>query len=380
MDNILIVDDQEVNRDLLTRRLSKKGFFCLTASGGIEALETLANQKIDLIILDVMMPEMDGLQVLQIVREKKSANVLPIIMATAKDQSSDIIQALSYGANDYITKPIDFDVLLARIKTQLILKNATEELARRDEENKIELKFAKTVHRSLLPCDVPKMANVDLGINFSPCNSIGGDFYDFYHYPESEKVGLFFADISGHGVAGALLMSMLKILAADCFREIGNLSQSMLNMNDRVKESFPDGKFVSALFGIIDPKKREFSFVNAAPEAIAVFKQNGEFYKPIEWGQPLGFFESKALAKDSFKEMKVEIIAGETLILFTDGITELQNPEGKMLKFSGFHQFVKEELKQPLQNTLDKVFFRASEYAGKAGPKDDIMMIGIRAK
>ena len=110
---LLVVGDNELNRDLLSRRLERKGFRVLTAIDGIQALDTIASTPVDLVLLDVMMPGITGLDVLRALREKRSPIDLPVIMVTAKDESTDIVQALELGANDYVTKPIDFPVVLA---------------------------------------------------------------------------------------------------------------------------------------------------------------------------------------------------------------------------------------------------------------------------
>lgn len=126
---LLVVDDNEMNRDLLSRRLERKGFRVLTAVDGMQALDTIAASAIDLVLLDVMMPGITGLDVLRAVRETRSPLDLPVIMVTAKDESADIVEALELGANDYVTKPIDFPVVLARVQMQLRLKTgATKQL------------------------------------------------------------------------------------------------------------------------------------------------------------------------------------------------------------------------------------------------------------
>ncbi len=116
---LLIVDDNEMNCDMLSRRLIRKGYEVAVAHDGYRALDLLREQRFDLIILDIMMPGMSGLQVLERVRETHSLTDLPVLMATAKVDSEYVVQALSIGANDYVTKPIDFPVVLARIETQL---------------------------------------------------------------------------------------------------------------------------------------------------------------------------------------------------------------------------------------------------------------------
>lgn len=119
---ILIVDDDQMNRDMLSRRLHRAGNKVATASGGTEALQLIEKNKFDLVLLDIMMPEINGLEVLKLIRLEHSVMDLPVIMVTAKDQSDDMVEAFKLGASDYVTKPIDFPVVNARIQTQLNLK------------------------------------------------------------------------------------------------------------------------------------------------------------------------------------------------------------------------------------------------------------------
>ena len=120
--HILIVDDNELNRDVLERRLTRRGYEVTQASDGREALALIAERRFDLALFDVMMPEVSGLEALAEVRKVYSLADLPVIMVTAKSQSDDVVEALRLGANDYVTKPIDFPVLFARVQTHLRLR------------------------------------------------------------------------------------------------------------------------------------------------------------------------------------------------------------------------------------------------------------------
>ena len=130
---VLIVDDNEMNRDMLARRLERKGYFVTVAASAHELMERIKKDAIDLVLLDIEMPEISGLEGLSVIRELYSAIELPVIMVTARNQSEDIVKALSMGANDYLTKPIDFAVALARIGTQLSHKRAQEGLKESEE-------------------------------------------------------------------------------------------------------------------------------------------------------------------------------------------------------------------------------------------------------
>jgi diguanylate cyclase (GGDEF)-like protein len=121
---LLLVDDDAMNRDALQRRLARKGYTVLTADSGPGALETVSSNRVDAVLLDVMMPGMSGIETLRRLRQSHSVSELPVIMVTANDRSDDVVDALDLGANDYVTKPIDFPVVLARIRTQVTARRA----------------------------------------------------------------------------------------------------------------------------------------------------------------------------------------------------------------------------------------------------------------
>ncbi len=130
---LLIVDDNEMNRDMLARRLERKGYQVGVAASAHELMERIKKDSIELVLLDIEMPEISGLEGLQRIRSLYSPIELPVIMVTARNQSEDIVRALQMGANDYLTKPIDFAVALARIGTQLSHKRAQEGLKESEE-------------------------------------------------------------------------------------------------------------------------------------------------------------------------------------------------------------------------------------------------------
>src|SRR5262245_13897333 len=121
---LLLVDDDAMNRDALQRRLVRKGYHVLTAESGPHALETVSANRVDAVLLDVMMPGMSGIETLRRLRQSHSVSELPVIMVTANDRSDDVVDALDLVANDYVTKPIDFPVVLARIRTQVTARRA----------------------------------------------------------------------------------------------------------------------------------------------------------------------------------------------------------------------------------------------------------------
>jgi len=139
---LLVVDDHEMNRDLLCRRLARSGYTTLAAEGGEQALEQIGKHCFDVVLLDIMMPDIDGITVLKTIRESYTAADLPVIIVTANSHSEDIVEALECGANDYVTKPLDFPVVLARIRTQVSRKRAEDTLRESEERFALAMRGA----------------------------------------------------------------------------------------------------------------------------------------------------------------------------------------------------------------------------------------------
>jgi DNA-binding response OmpR family regulator len=125
--NLLLVDDDELNGELLKKRLEKRGFHCNYVASAREAFTAIELENFDMVLLDIMMPDISGMEALVKIREQKDGFELPIIMVTSKDEASNIVDALKAGANDYLTKPVNIEIAIARINTQITVKSAIDE-------------------------------------------------------------------------------------------------------------------------------------------------------------------------------------------------------------------------------------------------------------
>jgi adenylate cyclase len=228
---LLVVDDDKLNRDLLARRLARRGYQVEVASGGHEALEMAQSGRFALVLLDVMMPDIDGLEVLRRLRESFSPSDLPVVMATAMDSSEDVVAALHGGANDYVTKPLDFDVVLARVESQLGLKRAKERVVQLVHELERRNRFIRKTFGQFLSDEV-----VEALLDSPEGVRLGG---------ERRRVTILMSDLRGFTalasrVSPEQLVSLLNVY-------LGKMAEVIMSYGGTVDELLGDA--VLAVFG-----------------------------------------------------------------------------------------------------------------------------------
>jgi adenylate cyclase len=228
---VLVVDDNEMNRDMLSRRLKARGYKVEVAEDGYQALDKVDKASFDTVILDVMMPGISGLEVLAKIRETRTMSDLPVIMATARDASEDIVEALKLGANDYVTKPLDFQVVLARLSTQLTLKRQADEIRRLAENLEVRNQFIRnTFGRYLSDEVVASLLETPEGLK------LGG---------EMRRVTILMSDLRGftqfsERLGPSQVMGMLN-------RYLGAMAEIILKYNGTIDEFIGDA--ILCIFG-----------------------------------------------------------------------------------------------------------------------------------
>lgn len=266
---------------------------------------------------------------------------------------------------------------IARLKEDRQLRQVIDELASKDKRMSMEMDIARTVHRSFLPSENPTFPPYQIGSVFKPCFSVGGDYFEFISFPDKKQMGILFADISGHGVAGALLASMLKVILMSVALENNDPTYILLKMNERIEENFPSGYFVSAFFALLDQKNDAIVFSNAAPEPALVLKKDGKVEIIGKGGQPMGLLPSEFTDEETFASTSIVLETGDTLLFFTDGITDIKISETERIGLDRFCGWLSELAGQTPQEISDKIYQRAIDVAIEKGIDDDIMLMAI---
>lgn len=393
--SILVVDDNEANRETLSRRLQRRGYTVASANDGAQALALLGERPFDLVVLDWMMPVMNGLQTLEQIRRSKSATDLPVIMATAKGESQDIVQALNQGANDYVTKPLDFAVVLARVQTQLTLKRSVEqivalehqlskanaELLRNARRLQEELSAAAKIQEAFLPTSLAPIAGVEFAWIFQPCVELAGDALNIVPL-DAENIAMYVLDVTGHGVAASLLaVAAARVLTADAgadsilmdktIRQPTGPAQVARRLDRRFVWDSATGQFITLFYAVLHIPTRRLTYVSCGhPPAIRVTAA-GVASQLSGSGMPIGL-------GGEYESQSVQLDAADRVFLYTDGVTEARAPDGALFGANRLTEALSSGSASTLQATVDALRDHLKAWQGELPPKDDISVLGFQ--
>jgi sigma-B regulation protein RsbU (phosphoserine phosphatase) len=381
---ILVVDDNELNRDMLARRLERLGFTVDKADGGQSGLEMILCGDYKLIMLDIMMPDIDGLTVLKRIRETYSKVELPVIMATARDEGSDVAEALSLGANDYVTKPLDFKVVRARVDNALGYAQAVAELTQTNERMNRDLEAAALVQASLLPNEPVDIEGAEFIWQYRPCDELAGDGLNVFKR-DKEHVAMYVMDVSGHGVAAALLSvsvthHLSQMIRSSRAAEQGGSSRANIispallahNLNTLFPMESVGRHYFTFLYGVLNVKTRTFRFVSAGSPGPVVVHADGSADIHDVPALPIGMFPDS-----DYEDTSIDLHAGDRLYLHTDGLYEERNPETR-------EQFGRDRMlnelcatsAEPFITSVDRLLKSITTWRGSDILSDDIAVLG----
>lgn len=350
-----------------------------------------------------MMPQMSGLEVLAHLRQVYLAADLPIIMATALDASADVIRAFELGANDYVTKPIDFPVLLARIRAQLELKASVNKirrlevhLAEQNQQLRIanatnsqllhqlegELAAAAEVQRTLLPGPDLPVSGWRFAWAFHPSRHLGGDHLNIL--PLSAKlVALFVLDVSGHGVAPALQVMLLDRLLSPPADPNSILTrrgytgeviplppaQVAAELNRLCPADEVTGQYFTLCYGLLHRTRRTFRYVCAGHPGPLVVSGDAVLQPPFEPGFPIGIIPGAEYA-----EQELQLAPGDRLLLYSDGLTEAGAMLGNPFGIERTADILRQEVQHTLTTAVDHMVQAVHDWcAGQ--PEDDLSLL-----
>jgi sigma-B regulation protein RsbU (phosphoserine phosphatase) len=340
---ILIVDDQEENCVVLQRRLEKEGHTCAAVYDGATALERLAVEDFDLVLLDIMMPGIDGREVLRRIKTDEKLRHVPVIMISALDQIESVVACIVQGAEDYLPKPFNPVLLRARIGSSLDRKRLRDAeqaafAALQESQAKLatELSEAAAYVQSVLPAPI-KDGPVSASWQFLPSSSLGGDAFGYG--PEKDgKFGICLLDVCGHGVGAALLsISVLNVIRAESLPGVNfsDPGEVLTGLNNAFPMEKHGEMFFTAWCGIYDPSTRCMRFAGGGHPPSILVRADGTTEILAAKGPVIG-----AMPGMKFASAEALIPPAARLFVFSDGAYEIVRHDGSMMSHDDLRELL----------------------------------------
>ena len=378
---ILVVDDNEMNRDLLSRRLRRDGHTVVIAEHGRAALDELARAPFDLMLLDIMMPELTGYEVLEIVKKDPALCHIPVVMISAATEEDSIVRCLLLGADDHLPKPFNPAILRARVASSLAKKRLHDGEQRYAKSLERELEIGREIQLGFLPDALPSPAGWELCAHFRPARQVAGDFYDAFTLPEG-RVALVLADVCGKGVGAALFMalfrSLIRALAEPQFAAAPSVAEGLRTTlratNDYIARTHDRANMFATTFAaVLDPATGALDYVNAGHEPPVIVDAGGRVRARLApTGPALGL-----LPELEFGVASERLHAGETLFAYTDGVVDARDPQDEPFGEDRLMALLQTDA-APAARLLERIDAALSAYIGTADQFDDVAMLATR--
>lgn len=372
---VLLVDDAPANIQVV-HSILKDIYKIRIATNGPKALELAkVAPPPDLVLLDVMMPEMNGYEVCTRLKSDPETREIPVIFLTGQTEVEDETRGFDVGAVDYIHKPFSPAVVKARVQTHLVLRGIREQLAQQLLTIQKELETARQIQMSILPSEIPQIEGLDIAARYVPMTSVAGDFYDFIVVDE-KHIGILIADVSGHGMPAALIASMLKIALAAQAMHAADPAQVLLGLNQALCGKFQH-HYVTAAYLFVDMAKHTLTYSGAGHPPLLLWGGASEGVRAVEEnGLFLGKFEFAR-----YSSVELPLVSGGWGLLYTDGISETTNPAGVEFGSDSFKQFLGTEQSTSADQFADRLLEELSSWSARGSGEDlddDITMVAVR--
>ena len=374
---ILIVDDTPLNIGVISGAL-KDSYKTKVATNGEKALALAsAEEKPDLILLDIMMPGMDGYEVCSRLKSDPATREIPVIFLTGQTAAEDETRGFEVGAVDYVHKPFSPAVVKARVRSHIFLREARAQLASQLLALNNELEMARQIQLSILPHSIPKLPGLEIAARFLPMTSVAGDFYDFIEIDE-KHIGILIADVSGHGLPSALIASMLQVALTAQTGHASEPAKVLLGLNHALCGKFTDN-FVTAAYVYVDLEKNLMRYAGAGhPPVLQWRNSTGKTAKLLENGLVLGMVEEA-----TYNALELPLELGDRYVLYTDGVLEATNSAREQFGADRFMRFI-ENHKHLVADQFSETFLtelsRWSNQTAEQGQQDDITLLVIDFK
>lgn len=379
---ILIVDDEQKNLRLLQVRLKSVGYDVSTAMDGGEGFEVARSIKPAIIVSDLMMPNVDGIEFLKNIRADDDLKDIGFILLTARDTHESTVEGLSVGADDYIAKPFDTEELLARIKTNVRVSNLQEEikeknvllqekiseLIEKDKRIENDLEAARVLQQALMPDEFPENKAVKFGIKYQPSDEVGGDIYDLFEI-DKNNIGVLIADVSGHGVPAAFVSTMARMAIANNERYYFSPALLLQAVNEQLCANNTAGYNLNMFYFVLNTKSKSMLFSrNSHPNSFLYLNKKSALEPLTSDSINIGID-----CKATFDEKEINVNSGDKILLCSNGVSNCVGDglSGKV------EALVTENAGLEIQGLVDKLLEEIGNSTGSKNRGEDVTILGI---
>jgi sigma-B regulation protein RsbU (phosphoserine phosphatase) len=373
-ESILLVDDNPTNLQVLFQTLEGVGCKLLIAKNGEIALTIAGKALPDLILLDIMMPDIDGYEVCRRLKSNPATSDIPVIFLSALGDTEDKVKGLHLGAVDYITKPFQPNEVIARVNTHLTIHRLKREVESQKDQLERELKVVSEVQRKLLPKQLPIIDGFKLAAHYETSRYAGGDYYDIIELPDN-CWGFLIADAEGHSAPAAVLMAMTCALFRSYPGSAADPAEVLHYLNEHLCK-VADPSFMTALYAHYDSKTQTMRIARAGHPLPMVFRNSDQ--RAIELAcpgvYPLGIEPYEI--EIPVTEAKLE--PGDRFLVYTDGLTERFDMEENTYGEARLLKPLATDSTSDPQGVVAAIMADVEQFAGKRHADDDqALLLGI---
>lgn len=373
---ILLVDDTPQNIKLVEKYLQSQGHEMVVCSNGREAVEMFGMIQPDLILMDVMMPEMDGYEATRMIRKLSPERWIPIIFLSALSDNENLLKGLEAGGDDYLAKPIDLRILGAKVRAMQRIAAMQDQIARDSEE--LAAYHQHTEHEKALARDVLERMTRSYGLNDEradvwclPAEKLSGDVIAVQRCAD-DRLYIMVADATGHGLVAAF--SQLPV--SQLFYELASQGISLSAMAERINHSLyellPPDRFVATTLAIVDENSNTIEIWNGGNPPAVLFDEQSRLIKTfISRHPPLGIFGDENF-DDSTETISID--ESSYLLLCSDGLFEVIGDNFQTDPEVILENISRENPAESAFQVMQKVL--RDKLGEQSGP-DDISMVGI---
>ncbi|MCB1192995.1 MAG: fused response regulator/phosphatase [Leptospiraceae bacterium] len=337
---ILIVDDNEENLTIISKILKTENYDVMGVFSGEDAIKLIKKRTPDLILMDIMMPQMDGIETCKIIHSDPQYQNIPILFLSAKNEIETVVNAFEAGGKDYVTKPFREEEILSRVKTHLKIfylekerESYLQKLSEFYEKTQIELDIAKETQKAIIAKDFPKLSNCNISSFFKPFNKIGGDLIA-YQSQENGIIDILFGDVSGHGLSSALISGMI-VLAFKIAASKNSKPACALKLIHELVFPIVKSHHLSAVYLQYDQNTRELHYSYAGHHAVVLVRDG--ICTKLEGKGSLVVAHTAVILNNYAYQLETN----DKVLLYSDGLIEVENKEtGNILGNKNFIEYL----------------------------------------